>query len=156
MGVISDTHGLLRPEAVEALQGVELILHAGDAGDPDVLTELELIAPILAVRGNVDHGAWAEHLPLERRVRIQMATVYMRHILEEVTVRPGDGSVQVVITGHTHRPQIEERNGVLFLNPGSAGPRRFKLPVTLALLHVEQGVCRAELIDLERLASSEA
>jgi uncharacterized protein len=147
VGVISDTHGYLRPEAVEALQGVELILHAGDVDEPEILEELGAIAPVLAVRGNVDYGVWAERLPICRDVQVQEAKIHMRHILEDVTVRPGEA--QVIITGHSHRVKVVEEQGTIYLNPGSAGPRRFTLPVTLARLRVTGARVMVEVVELE-------
>ena len=146
IGVISDTHGLLRPEAVAALQGVELILHAGDVDGPDILTELELIAPVLAVRGNVDYGARAERLPIARDMLVQEVRIHMRHIMEDLTVLPGEA--QVVITGHSHRAKIHEDLGTLYLNPGSAGPRRFNLLPSVALLRVDGAQASAEMVEL--------
>ena len=135
VGVISDTHGLLRPEAVEALKGSELIVHAGDIGGPEVIQALRAIAPVVAVRGNNDRGSWA-------------AYVYVLHDLKELDLSPEAAGFRVVVSGHSHKPLAEERRGVLYLNPGSAGPRRFKLPVTVAQLTLNGEDARAEIITL--------
>lgn len=134
IGILSDTHGLLRPEAERALQGVDLIVHAGDVGHSEILTKLKRIAPVFAVRGNVDTGAWAQALPLTTVVEAGGASFYVLHNLRELDLRADAAKFDFVISGHTHIPEQSERAGVLYLNPGSAGPRRFNLPVTLALL----------------------
>jgi putative phosphoesterase len=148
IGIISDTHGLLRPEAVQALQGVALIIHAGDVGDPEILTKLKRIAPVFAVRGNVDTDAWAEELPMTTVVEAGRASFYVLHNLRELDLKPGAAKFDFVISGHTHRAEQLERNGVVYLNPGSAGPRRFDLPVTLALLDLARRPWDAEFIRL--------
>jgi putative phosphoesterase len=147
IGVISDTHGLLRPQAVEALAGVEMILHAGDIGNSTVLDNLREIAPVVAVRGNNDKGEWADALPIWEAVEVGPVSIYMLHDLKEIDISPV-GAFQVVISGHSHRPTVEEKRGVLYVNPGSAGPRRFNLPVSLAHLHIEAGTVKAKLIEL--------
>lgn len=147
IGVISDTHGLLRPEAVAALKGVELILHAGDIEDPYTLEELERIAPVKAVRGNCDGGPLA-HLPHSLALELEGVNVYMLHIVDELDFNPETAGFQVVIFGHSHQPRVQETRGVLYLNPGSAGPRRFKLPTSVALLRLENGRAEAEIVDL--------
>jgi len=147
IGVISDTHGLLRPEAGTALHGVEMILHAGDIGKPEILAELSKIAPVTAVRGNNDTGDWARNIPDFQRLEIGGISIYMLHDLKEFNSADEAIDADVLIFGHSHKPMIEEREGVLHLNPGSAGPRRFKLPVTIALLNVE-GQVSAEIITL--------
>ena len=147
IGVISDTHGLLRPEAVTALRGVEMILHAGDIGKPEILEELSKIAPVTAVRGNNDTGEWARNIPDFQRLEIGGISIYMLHDLKEFNYADETIDADVLIFGHSHKPMIEDRDGVLHLNPGSAGPRRFKLPVTIALLNVEAQVS-AEIIPL--------
>ena len=147
IGVISDTHGLVRPEAMEALAGVDMILHAGDIGNSAVLERLRQIAPVVAVRGNNDRGEWAESLPHSEVVEISTISIYMLHDLKEIDISPA-GTFQVVISGHSHKPAVEERRGVLYLNPGSAGPRRFKLPISLAHLTVEGNAVNAKLIEL--------
>lgn len=147
IGVISDTHGLVRPEAVAALEGVEMILHAGDIGSDEVLIALREIAPVVAVRGNNDKGDWATSLPDWDVVEIGDISIYMLHDLKEMNISPA-GQFQVVVSGHSHKPVVEEKRGVLYLNPGSAGPRRFTLPVCVAHLHVGPNTLRAELIEL--------
>lgn len=148
IGIISDTHGLLRPEAEKALAGVELIVHAGDVGSPDILTGLKAIAPVLAVRGNVDSGAWAKELPITTVIEAPGASIYVLHNLRGLDLRPESAKFNFVICGHTHQPQQTERNGVIYLNPGSAGPRRFQLPVTLAVMDLDIKPWRAKLIHL--------
>jgi putative phosphoesterase len=147
IGVISDTHGLVRPQAIEALAGVEMILHAGDIGNPEVLDKLREIAPVVAVRGNNDKGDWAESLPDTDVVEIGAVSIYMLHNINEITISPA-GIFQVIISGHSHKPVVEERRGVLYVNPGSAGPRRFKLPISLAHLTVNGDKVKAKLIEL--------
>lgn len=136
IGVISDTHGLLRPEAVRALRGSALIVHAGDIGTPDVLAALRAIAPVVAVRGNNDRGAWARGLRETETVEVAGVRLHVVHDVKELAIDPAAKGVDVVIAGHSHEPAIVRHNGVLFLNPGSAGPRRFTLPVALARLDV--------------------
>jgi putative phosphoesterase len=147
IGVISDTHGLVRPQALEALAGVDLILHAGDISNSTVLDSLREIAPVIAVRGNNDKGEWAESLAHYEVVEIGAVSIYLLHDLKEIEIKP-DGIFQVVVSGHSHKPAIEERHGVLYVNPGSAGPRRFTLPVSLAHLRIEGSTVNAELIKL--------
>jgi len=148
IGVISDTHGLLRPEACRALEGVERILHAGDIGDPDVLDQLSRLAPVTAVLGNNDHGPWTRPLPQTTEIRVGRVTIVMTHILAALTVDPKDVDASVVVYGHSHRPEKARRGGVLYFNPGSAGPRRFKLPVTVGRLDVRGSRVQATIIDL--------
>lgn len=147
IGVISDTHGLVRPQAIEALAGVDMILHAGDIGNSAVLDALRDIAPVVAVRGNNDKGEWAESLPNSEVVEVGAVAIYMLHNLKEIDISP-TGAFQVVITGHSHKPVVEERRGVLYVNPGSAGPRRFSLPISLAHLRVAGNAVNAKLIEL--------
>lgn len=154
IGVISDTHGLLRPEAVRALRGSELIVHAGDVGTPEVLEGLRAIAPVVAVRGNNDRGAWARALRETETVEIGGARVFIIHDVNALR-RPPAG-VDVVIAGHSHKPSIAGRDGIVFLNPGSAGPRRFTLPVTVARLRVEGGRTRATIVMLRVLPPKKA
>jgi uncharacterized protein len=149
VGIISDTHGLLRPEAVHALHGADVILHAGDVGKADVLAALKRVAPVFAVRGNVDTGAWAEELPLTTVVELDGASLYILHNLGELDLRPDAAKFDFVISGHTHKAAQFEKNSVVYLNPGSAGPRRFNLPVTLALLDLGTKPWRAEMIELK-------
>ena len=146
IGVISDTHGLLRPQAVEALRGSELIIHAGDAGTPELLEQLRQVAPVVAVRGNVDTGSWARTLPATREFNFEGHTVHVRHILEDVMPVP-DG-ISAVVYGHSHEPSVEHRGGILYLNPGSAGPRRFRLPITVARMSIVRGRLTAKIIQL--------
>lgn len=149
LGVISDTHGLLRPEAVRALRGSERIVHAGDVGDPAILEELEAIAPVVAVRGNVDRGPWADALPETDVVEVGSALVYVLHDLAALDLDPTAAGFAAVISGHTHRPLSERRDGVLYLNPGAAGRRRFRLPVTVARLTVSGDHVSVEIVELE-------
>jgi uncharacterized protein len=148
LGIISDTHGLLRPEAEEALQGVDLIVHAGDVGHPDVLTNLKRIAPVFAVKGNVDTAPWAQELPITTVVEAGAATLYVLHNLNDLDLRPEAAGFHFVISGHTHQPTEVERDGVIYLNPGSAGPRRFHLPIMLARLNLAKRPWKAELVEL--------
>jgi len=148
-GIISDTHGLLRPEAVEALRGSDRILHAGDVGAPEILEALAQVAPVTAIRGNVDTGAWARSLPETAVVEAGGVSIYMLHDLGRLDVKPEAAGFRVVIYGHSHHPKIEDKNGVLYFNPGSAGPRRFNLPVTLAKLRIDVGNVRADWVELK-------
>ena len=147
IGVISDTHGLVRPQAVDALAGVEMILHAGDVGDSEVLDALRDVAPVVAVRGNNDKGEWTNSLPDWEVVEIGPVSIYMLHNLKEIEISPV-GTFQVVISGHSHKPVVEEKRGVLYVNPGSAGPRRFDLPISVAHLIIEGSTVNAKLIEL--------
>jgi uncharacterized protein len=149
LGVISDTHGLLRAEAIEALGGVDHILHAGDIGAPEVLAALARIAPVTAIRGNVDIEPWARGLPETEFVELGGATVYMLHELTRLDLKPEAAGIQAVVYGHSHQPKMEKKNGVLYFNPGSAGPRRFKLPVSVGKLRVEEGKIKGELRELK-------
>jgi putative phosphoesterase len=149
IGVISDTHGLLRPEAVEALQGCNRILHAGDVGSPDVLNQLRLVAPSVAVRGNVDKGGWALALPRTATIELDGHAIPVLHILADLDLEPAAAGISAVVYGHSHKPSIEERDGVLFLNPGSAGPRRFRLPVSIARMSIVDGRLAARIIELD-------
>lgn len=147
IGVISDTHGLLRPEALAALRGATHILHAGDVGDITILDALRQIAPVTAIRGNIDtHGPTAE-LPATEVVELDGRLVYMLHSLADLDLKPESAGIAVVISGHSHKPSGETRKGVLYLNPGSAGPRRFKLPISVARLHLDPKP-RAEIVTL--------
>jgi putative phosphoesterase len=148
IGIISDTHGLLRPQALEALRGAELIVHAGDVGSPDVLAQLAQLAPVFAVRGNTDREPWAAHLPLSQVVEAAGLFLYVLHDLGQLDLDPVAAGFQIVVSGHSHRPAASRNNGVLYLNPGSAGPRRFQLPTTLAELRIDQGVVEAQFIEL--------
>ena len=149
LGVISDTHGLLRREAVEALRGVALILHAGDIGALGVLEELRQVAPVTAVRGNVDRASWARGIADREVIEVGGVSIYILHILDELDVKPEAAGFAVVVYGHSHVSKSEVKKGVLYFNPGSAGPRRFKLPVTVGRLVVEGGAVRGEIVELE-------
>jgi putative phosphoesterase len=149
LGLISDTHGLLREEAVLALRGSDLILHAGDVGAPQILDTLKTIAPVVAVRGNVDTDKWGQTLPLAEAIQAGTTTIYMLHILQDLDVNPAAGGFQIVVSGHSHKPGRVEKDGVLYINPGSAGPRRFYLPVTVARLNLEVRPWKVEFIELE-------
>lgn len=149
IGLISDTHGLLRTEALAALTGCDHLLHAGDIGKPEILDTLSRTTPLTAVRGNNDEGlAWASELPERIELSLGGVGIYLTHQAADVPAHLPD-SVRVVVTGHSHKPLIEERNGRLWINPGSAGPRRFRLPIGVALLHLENGAVRAELVALQ-------
>jgi putative phosphoesterase len=134
IGLVSDTHGLLRDEVVEALRDSQLIIHAGDVGKPEILGALRKLAPVVAVRGNIDKGPWASELPLTAMVEAGPATIYVLHNIEQLNLEPAAAGIQIVVSGHSHKPGRAERSGVLYINPGSAGPRRFHLPVTVARL----------------------
>jgi putative phosphoesterase len=149
VGVISDTHGLLRPEAVRALQRSDLIIHAGDIGHPDVIERLRRVAPTFSVRGNNDKGAWAADLPLTEVVEVGEPLFYVLHDLSGLDLDPAVAGFAAVVSGHSHRPSIQVRDGVLYLNPGSAGPRRFTLPVALARVAVSGRQLRPEIVDLQ-------
>jgi len=148
VGLISDTHGLLRPEAVAALRGSDRIVHAGDVGSPAVLAALAAIAPVTAVRGNVDRGKWAAALPVTATLRVGDVRIYVIHDLAGLDVDPAAAGVQAVVAGHSHQPRIASRGGVLYVNPGSAGPRRFSLPISLARLRISGSRVRARLVEL--------
>jgi putative phosphoesterase len=147
IGLISDTHGLMRPEALRALDGSDLIVHAGDVGKPEILDALQLLAPVVAVRGNIDTGGWAAALPVTASATVGSVAVYVLHDLQQLDLDPA-ASFQVVVSGHSHQPSRTERGGVLYLNPGSAGPRRFQLPVTVARVDLRQSPWKVEFIEL--------
>jgi len=148
VGLISDTHGLVREEAIAALKGCQHILHAGDIDEPDVLVKLRKLAPVTVVRGNNDRGSWAEAIPVYDVVEFGAVSVYLRHDESELDVDPRAAGFQVMMFGHSHKPRIETRDGVLFVNPGSAGPRRFKLPVAVGELLISGDRVDARLIEL--------
>ena len=148
VGVISDTHGLLRPEAREALRGSDLILHAGDIGGGEILDSLRRLAPVVAIRGNVDRGLWAETLPDTEVVEVGGLHLYLLHDRNALSLNPAAAGIAAVVSGHSHQPMPEIRQGVLYFNPGSAGPRRFKLPVGAGRLKIVEGVIRGELLTL--------
>ena len=154
IGVISDTHGLLRPEAVEVLRGVEHIIHAGDVGAPEILESLASIAPVTAVRGNVDTGANLKQLPETEVVELGGVSLYVLHDLAQLDLKPKAAGFSVVISGHSHVPKQETRDGILYFNPGSAGPRRFKLPVSVGKLTIDNAGVRGEIIQLALDAGS--
>lgn len=148
IGVISDTHGFVRPEVLHKLHGVSLILHAGDVGSPTVLKELETVAPVIAVRGNNDRGSWADTLPAAELVQVDHHGIYVVHELSRLALDPSAAQLSAVIYGHSHRPMADYRKGVLFLNPGSAGPRRFHFPIAVARLIVDGGRLVYEIHEL--------
>lgn len=149
IGLISDTHGLLRPEAIAALRGSDYIVHAGDIGDPRILSTLSEIAPVTAVRGNNDREAWAAPIPETAVLRVGEVAIYVIHILGELAIDPLAAGYQAVIYGHSHRPSSQSRAGVLFVNPGSAGPRRFSLPVAVGHLLIAGTTLQSRLLELQ-------
>lgn len=148
VGLISDTHGLLRPEAPRALAGVDLIVHAGDVGNAEILERLREIAPVVAVRGNVDTEPWCSALPVSAVAEAGSTLIYALHVLQQLDLNPAAAGFHVVVSGHSHTPAQLERDGVLYVNPGSAGPRRFSLPISVARLHLAGGTRRVEFVDL--------
>ena len=148
IGIISDTHGLLRPEAIKHLAGTDHIIHAGDIGAPEVIEGLRRIAPTTAIRGNIDVGEWARDLPDTELVELGGRAVYVLHNLKEIRLDPTASGIDVIISGHSHRPKIETKNGVLYLNPGSAGPRRFKLPISLAMLGLSDRAILPRILEI--------
>jgi putative phosphoesterase len=146
VGVISDTHGLLRPEAVGALRGSDYIIHAGDVGDAEILKQLNAIAPVTAVRGNVDREPWARKLPETQVLEAGGISIYILHSVADLDLKPEAAGFAAVVSGHSHIPKQEVRNGVLYFNPGSAGPRRFKLPVSVGRLVIQGGKVRGEIM----------
>jgi putative phosphoesterase len=149
VGIISDTHGLLRLEATRHLAGAEHIIHAGDIGAREVIDGLRKIAPTTAIRGNIDTGDWAEGLPDTKLVVLGDRTLYVVHNLKEMKLDPTARRIDVIISGHSHRPKIETKNGVLYLNPGSAGPRRFKLPIALAILELSDRALLPRIVEIK-------
>jgi uncharacterized protein len=148
IGVISDTHGLLRPEALATLRGSAHIIHAGDIGDPAILTQLGKFAPVTAIRGNVDREAWARKIPATYVLEVRGVIIYVLHNLNELDLKPEAAGFGVVVYGHTHVAKTEKKNGVLYFNPGSAGPRRFRLPVTVGRLTVKAGKVSGEILQI--------
>jgi putative phosphoesterase len=148
IGLISDTHGLLRPEALSALTGADYIIHAGDIGDPNILERLSAIGPVTAVRGNNDLGAWASSIPETGVLQVGAVIIYVLHDVNALDLDPAESGFHAVVAGHSHRPSIEFRKGILFINPGSAGPRRFKLPVSVGWLAVSGASIKPRLIQL--------
>ena len=149
VGIISDTHGLLRAEAIDALRGSDLILHAGDIGKSELISKLREIAPTIPVRGNVDNGSWATQLSTTEIVEVGNVLFYLLHDITELELDPATAGFAAVVYGHSHQPSIETRDNVLFLNPGSAGPRRFKLPVSVARVRVSRRVLRPEIVMID-------
>ena len=148
IGLISDTHGLLRPEALRAIEGCELIIHAGDVGKPEILDELRKIAPVIGVRGNIDKGDWASRLPMTAAIEAETCRVLVLHDVHELDLDPADAGFGIVVSGHSHKASREDRAGVIYINPGSAGPRRFRLPVTVARLDLRQSPWDLKFIEL--------
>lgn len=148
IGLISDTHGLLREEALRALQGSDLILHAGDVGDSEILQSLRRIAPVVAIRGNVDTEPWADSLPASEMVSASGVIIYMLHDVQSLDLVPQAAGFEIVLSGHSHKPKQERRNGVLYINPGSAGPRRFQLPISLVRLDLSTRPWSVEFVSL--------
>lgn len=148
VGLVSDTHGLLRPEARAFLIGCDYIVHGGDVGGPAILEELAVMAPLIAVRGNNDKEPWAASLRETELIRVGNVFVYVIHNLEELDIDPGAAGVRIVISGHSHKPMLEERDGILYINPGSCGPRRFKLPVSVGEIMVSGSTVKARIVDL--------
>ncbi len=149
IGLISDTHGLMRPEAVVALRGSEMIIHSGDIGRPEILNRLRELAPVFAVCGNVDQGRWAEATPVNVVVEVAGISIFVLHDLNEIDLDPAAAGFRVVISGHSHRPSVVTQKGVLYVNPGSAGPRRFSLPVSVGRLTIQEQTVSARIIELE-------
>jgi putative phosphoesterase len=148
IGLISDTHRLLRPEALRALEGSDLIIHAGDVGDPKILEELRRLAPVLAVRGNIDSGAWCADLPETEVAEAGSGLIYVLHDIKDLDLNPRAAGFAMVVSGHSHKPSKQERDGVLYVNPGSAGPHRFNLPITLARVDPRRKPWRVAFVDL--------
>lgn len=149
VGLISDTHGLLRPEALAFLRGSDFIVHAGDIGDADVLRELNALAPVTAVRGNNDKGPWARAIAETEILQVENVRIYVIHDVAELALDPAAAGVHVVVSGHSHQPRVQTRDGVLYVNPGSSGPRRFKLPIAVAELAVAGDSVQAKLVELQ-------
>jgi putative phosphoesterase len=148
IGLISDTHGLLRPEALTALEGSDLIIHAGDVGKPGIIEQLRAVAPVAAVRGNVDRGPWASQLPMTAVAEVRSVLIYVLHDIQQLDLDPAAAEFNIVVSGHSHKPSHTERSGVIYLNPGSAGPRRFELPITAARVDLSRLPWSVEFIDL--------
>ena len=148
VGLISDTHGLMRQTALAALQGCELIIHAGDVGKPEIIEQLRAVAPVVAVRGNIDKGVWASQLPITAVAEAGPARIYILHDLQQLDLDPAAAEFDIVVSGHSHKPARTERAGVMYLNPGSAGPRRFQLPITVARLDLRRSPWSVDFIDL--------
>lgn len=153
IGIISDTHGLLRDEALRALRASDLIIHAGDVGSPEIIAILQSLAPVVAVKGNTDKGLWTSALPAAAIAEAHAATIYVLHDLHDLALDPVAAGFHIVVSGHTHKPTRLERSGILYLNPGSAGPRRFTLPITIARLNLAAIPWQVDFIDLERASA---
>lgn len=149
VGLISDTHGLLRPEAVAFLRGSDVIVHAGDIGDANILSELNAVAPVTAVRGNNDKGPWANAIAESQTLQVGDVSIYVLHDLAQLDLDPVAAGVRVVVSGHSHKPAVQTRNGVLYVNPGSAGPRRFSLPIAVAELEIVGLSVKANVVQLD-------
>ena len=149
VGLISDTHGLVRPQALAALKGSELIIHAGDIGKPEVLMSLHKIAPVIAIRGNNDRDAWAKKIPDVLNVQINHLKIHVIHNVNELEADPITEGFRAIVSGHSHKPRVLTQEGILFINPGSAGPRRFKLPVTVGKLLLNRGTVRVKIVNLD-------
>lgn len=148
IGIISDTHGLLRPEAFTALQGSDLIIHAGDIGDLHIIDKLEAIAPVIAIRGNMDNNIRSHNLRQTEAVELGGHVIYVLHDVSRLDIEPSSAHIRVIIHGHSHRPAIQEHDGIMYINPGSSGPRRFRLPVTVAVLNIKGKKLNAGIVDL--------
>ncbi len=148
IGLISDTHGLMRQQALTALKGTDLIIHAGDVGKPGIIEQLRAVAPVVAVRGNVDKGAWASELPMTAVAEAGSVLIYVLHYIQQLDLDPAAAKFNIVVSGHSHKPGRTERAGVMYLNPGSAGPRRLRLPITVARLDLRRSPWSVEFIDL--------
>jgi uncharacterized protein len=148
IGLISDTHGLMRQEALTALSGSDLIIHAGDVGKPEIIEQLRALAPVVAVRGNIDKGPWASRLPVTAVAEARSALIYILHDIQQLDLAPRAAGFNIVVSGHSHKPSRTERSGVMYLNPGSAGPRRFQLPITVARLDLRRSPWSVKFVDL--------
>ena len=156
VGLISDTHGLLRPEALDLLGGSDFIVHAGDVGDSEILATLARIAPVTAVRGNVDKGVWAQSLPEAEVLKVgEAALLYVLHNIAELNIDPAAAGVKVVVSGHSHKPGVRRKDGVVYVNPGSAGPRRFSLPLSVGRLFVDAGEVTVKIVEIEKTTRAE-
>ncbi len=153
IGLISDTHGLLRDAALEALRGSELIVHAGDVGKPEILTALRQLAPVIAVKGNIDMAPWASELPATAIMEAGPVTIYVLHDIQELDLDPVSAGIQIVVSGHSHKANLVEKSGVMYINPGSAGPRRFQLPVTVARLDLGVTPFQVVFLDVSKIAT---
>jgi putative phosphoesterase len=149
LGVLSDTHGRVRPEIVQPLENVDLILHAGDVGGPEVLETLQKLAPVAAVQGNMDYGSWAEDLPLTRQLQLGGVQIYIIHDMRGLDFEPVEAGIQVIVSGHTHQPRMEKKNGLWLLNPGSAGHRNHLNRISIAKMFIQDGRIESELIELD-------